>query len=233
MSQEELKRLAAERAVQFVESGMLLGLGSGSTVFYALRRLGERIRAGELTNIIGVPTSTVTEVRATEFGIPLTTLNDYAELDLTIDGADEVAPDLNLVKGRGGALLREKIVAAASRRLVIIVDDSKLVDKLATRMPVPVEVIPFSWRIHATYLSNLGARPELRRTGNGQPYVTDSGHYILDCHFEGIDDPHALSATINAPPGIVENGLFVDMTDTVIIASEEGIQIKTVASGEI
>lgn len=226
MTQETLKQKAAERAVEFVEHGMILGLGSGSTVFYALRRLGERISAGELRNVIGVPTSHATARRAREFGVPLTTLDDHPQLDLTIDGADEVDPDLNLIKGLGGALLWEKIVAAASRRLIIVVDDSKLVDRLGTRSPLPVEVVPFGWQIQTMYLETLGAKPTLRRTNDGEPYRTDGGHYIIDCKFAGIDDPHTLIATLNAQPGIVENGLFVDMADIVVVGTAGGVNVK-------
>jgi ribose 5-phosphate isomerase A len=205
---------------------MILGLGSGSTVFHALRRLGKLINEGELRDIVGIPTSEVTAQRAREFGIPLTSLNDHPQVDLTIDGADEVDPNLNLIKGLGGALLREKIVAAASHRLLIIVDDSKLVNQLGTHAPLPVEVIPFSWRIQIPYLEDLGAQPILRRTADGTPFLTVGEHYIIDCHFDRIDDPYTLSTALNARPGIIENGLFLDMADMVVVASAEGIQIK-------
>ena len=220
------KRNAAERAVEFVESGMTLGLGTGSTAFYALRRLGERISQGELHNVIGVPTSEETAQLACEFGIPLTTLDDHPRLNLTIDGADEVDPDLNLIKGLGGALLREKIIAAVSRRIIIVVDDSKLVDQLGTRSPLPVEVVPFGWRIQVKYLEGLGAQSTLRRTAGGEPYLTDNGLYILDCRFSSIDDPYTLEMALNAQPGIVENGLFLDVVDTVVVGTADGIQIK-------
>lgn len=226
MSSDILKRRAAERAVEFVESDMTLGLGSGSTAFYTLRRLGERISQGELRDVVGVPTSEDTAQRARELGIPLTTLDDHPRLDLTIDGADEVDPDLNLIKGLGGALLREKIVAAVSRRLVIAVDESKLVDRLGTHSPLPVEVVPFSWRIQMAYLEGLGAKPMLRRAADGEPYLTDGGHYIIDCKFAGIDDPYTLTTTLNAQPGILENGLFLDMADTVVVGTDEGVQVK-------
>lgn len=223
---ESLKQRAAERAVEFVENSMILGLGTGSTVFYALRRLGERIRQGELRDVVGVPTSRVTAQQAREFGIPLTTLDDHSQLDLTIDGADEVDPHLNLIKGLGGALLWEKIVATASRCLIIIVDESKLVNRLGTRAPLPVEVVPFGWRIQMTYLESLGAEPTLRLTRDGEPYLTDSGHYIIDCEFAGIDDPYSLAATLNARPGIVENGLFLDMADVMVVGTPEGVSVK-------
>ncbi|RME47097.1 MAG: ribose-5-phosphate isomerase RpiA [Chloroflexi bacterium] len=225
MTKDTLKRSAAERATEFVESGMILGLGTGSTVFYALRRLGEQISRGELSDIAAVPTSSTTAERAREFGIPLTTLDEHQRLDLTIDGADEVDPDLNLIKGLGGALLWEKIVAVASRKLIIAVDESKLVMQLGTHVPLPVEVVPFGWRLQMTYLEALGATPTLRRTANGEPYVTDSGHYIIDCQFAGIDDPYTLATTLSVQPGIVENGLFLDMADLVVVGSPEGVSV--------
>lgn len=229
MSEDTLKRHAAERAAEFVESGMILGLGSGSTVYYALRRLGERISQGELRDVVGVPTSQVTARQARDFGIPLTSLEDHPRLDLTIDGADEVDPDLNLIKGLGGALLWEKIVATASRQLIIIVDGSKLVDQLGTRAPLPVEVVPFGWRLQMAYLEALGATPTLRRTADGEPYLTDGGHYIIDGKFAGIDDPYTLATTLNVQPGIVENGLFLDMADMIIVGTPEGVDVQRTA----
>jgi ribose 5-phosphate isomerase A len=225
VTEDILKRGAGEQAVEFVENGMILGLGTGSTVFYALRRLGDRVSQGQLRDIVGVPTSNATARLAHEFGIPLTTLDEHPWLDLTIDGADEVDPDLNLVKGLGGALLREKIVAAASRRLVIVVDDSKLVERLGTRAPLPVEVVPFGWRLQMAYLESLGAQPTLRRIAGNEPYVTDGGHYIIDCQFAGIDDPHTLATALNIQPGIVENGLFLNMVDTVVVGTPEGVSV--------
>jgi len=225
VTEDILKRRAGEQAVEFVENGMILGLGTGSTVFYALRRLGDRVSQGQLRDIVGVPTSNATARLAHEFGIPLTTLDEHPWLDLTIDGADEVDPDLNLVKGLGGALLREKIVAAASRRLVIVVDDSKLVERLGTRAPLPVEVVPFGWRLQMAYLESLGAQPTLRRIAGNEPYVTDGGHYIIDCQFAGIDDPHTLATALNIQPGIVENGLFLNMVDTVVVGTPEGVSV--------
>lgn len=226
MNAEVLKQKTGERAIEFVKSGMVLGLGSGSTVFYLLRRLGERLSQGDLENIIGVPTSEGTARRAREFGIPLTTLDDHPRLDLTIDGADEVDPHLNLIKGLGGALLREKIIASVSDQLIIVADERKIVDQLGTHAPLSVEVVPFGWRIHMQYLESLGSEPTLRRTEAGEPYVTDGGHYIIDCRFTGIDDPYALTATLNSHPGVVENGLFLDLADLVIVGTPEGTKIK-------
>lgn len=225
MTGNDLKRTAAERAVEFVESGMVLGLGTGSTVSYALRRLAGFINQGRLRDVAGVPTSEATARLARELGIPLATLAEHPHLDLTIDGADEVDPHLNLIKGLGGALLREKIVAVASRRLVIVVDDTKLVDQLGTRASLPVEVVPFGWQLHIPYLEGLGARPILRRTADGEPYLTDGEHYIIDCEFAGIDDPYSLTVTLNARPGIVENGLFLDMVDAVVVGTPGGVSV--------
>lgn len=222
---DRLKQQAAEHAVRLVESGMRLGLGTGSTVRFSLSRLGERIRRGELRDVVGVPTSRETERLAHELGIPLTTLSEHMYLDLTIDGADEVDPDLNLIKGMGGALLREKIVATASRRLIIVADDSKLVSRLGTRSPLPVEVDPFGWQTLLPFLERLGARAELRRTAAGAPVVTDGGHYIIDCRFDGIEDPYRLETVLNNRPGILENGLFLNMADAVVVASPEGVRV--------
>lgn len=222
---ERLKQQAAEHTLRFIESGMRLGLGTGSTVYFVLRHLGEQIRQGALRDVVGVPTSRGTARLAQEFGIPLTTLEEHPHLDLTIDGADEVDPNLNLIKGMGGALLREKIVATASQRLIIVVDDRKLVSRLGTRSPLPVEVDPFGWRTLLPFLEDLGARAELRRTVHGGPAITDGGHYILDCQFDGIEDPYDLEVTLNNRPGILENGLFLNMADMVVVASSEGVRV--------
>ena len=183
-----LKQIAAAKAVEAVQSGMVLGLGTGSTTRYATEMIGERLCDGRLHDIVGVPTSSATEKLAKQVGIPLTTLKDHPVLDLTIDGADEVDPDLVLIKGLGGALLYEKIVARASRQEIIIVDESKLVQVLGTRSPLPVEVIPFGWGTYMDTLRSFGCEPVLRMQGT-QPYVTDEGNYILDCRFKRIDDP--------------------------------------------
>lgn len=225
MTRDELKQLAADRAVEFVESGMVVGLGTGSTASHAMRRLSERLHQGELQSISGVPTSEATARQARELGIPLTTLDEHLQLDLTIDGADEVDPDLNLIKGLGGALLWEKIVANASRRLIIAVDDSKCVEQLGTHSPLPVEIVPFGWRLQLAYLESLGGRPSLRLAANAEPYVTDSGHYIIDCQFAGIDDPYMLATALSAQPGIVEHGLFLDMVDAVVVGTPDGVSV--------
>lgn len=182
-NQDRLKEKAARHAVESVKSGMVLGLGTGSTVAFALKRIGQRLKAGQLTDIAGIPTSLQTEKLARELGIPLATFEKRTEIDLTIDGADEVDPRLNLIKGGGGALLREKVVAQASRRNIIIVDDSKYSLVLGTRWPLPVEVIPFAWPLEADYANSLGARVALRKNVDGSPFTTDQGNYILDCDF--------------------------------------------------
>ena len=221
MSSQALKQQAAEYASEWVESGMIVGLGTGSTAIFATRRIAERIGTGELQDILAVPTSLATEAAAIELGIPLTTLAKHPRVDITIDGADEVDPDLNVIKGGGGALLREKIVAQVTERLVIVVDDSKLSTQLGTRFFVPVEVIPFCWESQAAFLEAQGAEAILRQDGD-QPYQTDQGNIILDCHFGPIADPAALAQRLNARAGIVEHGLFIGMASDVVVAGAEG-----------
>jgi ribose 5-phosphate isomerase A len=220
----QLKQQAAWYAVDFVESGMVVGLGHGSTTIFVVRCIAQLLREGQLQGILGVPCSLHVEEDARQLGIPLTTLDEHPVVDLTIDGADEVDPGLNLIKGGGGALLREKIVAQASRREIIVVDESKLSPALGTHWPVPVEVIPFGWRSQAAYLESLGARPVLRQNANGTSFKTDHGNLILDCHFGPISDPAQLAAQLNERAGIVEHGLFLGLATDVIVASEEGIR---------
>ena len=219
-----LKKQAAWRAVEFVESGMVVGLGAGSTAAFAMRRLGQLLQAGQLRDILGVPCSAQVEREALELGIPLTILEEHPHLDLTIDGADEVDPQLNLIKGGGGALLHEKIVAQASRREIIVVDESKLSPALGTRWAVPVEVTPFGWRSQAAYLESLGAEAKLRLNADGTPFVTDEGNLILDCHFGPIPRPAKLAAKMSARAGIIEHGLFLGLATDVIAAGSEGIR---------
>ena len=220
----QLKKKAAERAVEFVESGMIVGLGHGSTAIFAVRRIARLLDEGQLQDILGVPCSLQIEEEARRLGIPLTTLDEHPIVDLTIDGADEVDPYLNVIKGGGGALLREKIVAQASRREIIVVDESKLSPALGTRWPVPVEVAPFSWRSQTAYLESLGARPVLRRDSDGTPFKTDQGNLILDCHFGPIQDPAQLAVQMSERAGIVEHGLFLGLVTDVIVASNQGIR---------
>ncbi len=217
-----LKQVAAARAVEFVESGMTLGLGTGSTTRYAIEMIGQRLREGTLSDISGVPTSSGSARLAQELRIPLTTLEQHHTLDLTIDGADEVGPDLVLIKGQGGALVREKIVAHASQREIIIVDKSKMVQVLGTHAPLAVEVIPFGWGTYLPELHRLGGEPVLRLR-DSKPYITDEGNYIVDCHFERIDDPVALEWELNLIPGVVDNGLFIGLASLVLVASESGV----------
>jgi len=221
---DALKRAAAERAVNYIQSGMVVGLGTGSTAVFAVRRIGALLAAGELQGIVGIPTAEVTAREAERCGVPLGSLDDYPAVDLTIDGADEIDPRLNLIKGLGGALLREKIVAAASRRLIIVADESKRVERLGTRAPVPVEVIPFARRPAADYLAALGARV-VERQRDGRTFITDEGNIILDCHFAGLADPAAMAARIRAQPGIIEHGLFLGMAATAVIAGGKGVVV--------
>jgi len=213
-----VKQDAAERAVEHVHSGMAVGLGTGSTAKFAVEAIGRRLKAGDLRDIVGIPTSVETRELATALGIPLTTLGDHPVLDLTIDGADEIDPNGNLIKGGGGALLWEKMVATASKRLFIVADASKLVSRLGERFPLPVEVVRFGWQVHDAVLRNLGAEPVLRCDSMGVPHRTDEGHYIIDCRFvNGLDDPAAVQHSLVSRPGIVETGLFLDMKPEVII----------------
>jgi ribose 5-phosphate isomerase A len=202
---------------------MRLGLGTGSTVAFFLQALGQRLRDGEIPGIVGVPTSLRTEREARELGIPLAPLEDVGLLDLTVDGADEVDPKLGLVKGMGGALLREKMVAQATRRLLIIVDEGKLVDRLGTRSPLPVEVVPFAWQSHLPFLEALGARGSLRENPDGSPFFTDNGNLVLDSRFfSGMAAPEEVERKLAHRAGIVESGLFLGMTDEVYVGGSGG-----------
>lgn len=217
----ELKKMAGERAADFVQSGMVLGLGTGSTAIHAVVKIGRLWREGILKDIVGIPTSRGTEKVAREWDIPLTNLQAHPVIDLTIDGADEVDPQLNMIKGGGGALLREKIVAHASRREIIVVDSSKLVDVLGRTFPLPVEVIPFGWNICAEALREMGFEPKLRLAGE-EIYITDEGNYILDCRVPPNSDVVALAKELNAIPGVVENGFFIGCADLVVVGTPEG-----------
>jgi ribose 5-phosphate isomerase A len=219
---EDLKRQAAERAVDYVRSGMVVGLGTGSTAVYAVRRLGALLAEGKLQRIVGIPTAEVTAREAERCGVPLGTLDDHPSVDVAIDGADEIDPQLNLIKGLGGALLREKIVAAASRRFIIIADERKRVDRLGLQTPVPVEVVPFARRPTADYLTSLGARVVERRR-DGRRFITDEGNIILDCHFNGLSNPQEMAQLIRAQPGVVEHGLFLGLATEAIIAGARGV----------
>ena len=271
MDINRLKKLAAEKAVEEISSGMIVGLGSGSTVQFALERISEKLKNGELKNIQCIPSSTQTEKEAIRLGIPITTLNEvvkretgngnqksevrnqksasriqhpasrnqYPEssikyqvssiqkpeslcIDLTIDGADEVDEELNLIKGGGGALLREKILAQASKRLIIIIDETKLSKHLGTKWSVPIEVIPFAANVEQKYLESLGAKVSRRKNTDGSDYITDENNFILDANFGEIKNAKELSVLLNQRAGIVEHGLFIGMTSELICAMSDG-----------
>ncbi|CAM8888451.1 unnamed protein product [Rhodiola kirilowii] len=232
LTQDDLKKLAADKAVEYVKSGMVLGLGTGSTAAFVVSKIGELLKSGELTNIVGIPTSKRTEEQALSLGIPLSILDDHPKLDLAIDGADEVDPNLDLVKGRGGALLREKMVEAASDKFVVVVDDTKLVDGLGgSKLAMPVEVVQFCWKYNLVRLQGLfkeqGVEAKLRLNGDGKPYVTDNSNYIVDLYFETpIKDGPGAGKAISELEGVVEHGLFLNMATAVIIAGKEGVSVK-------
>jgi ribose 5-phosphate isomerase A len=217
------QRAAAEHAVTFVEDGMIVGLGTGSTAAFAIAALAVRVRGG--LRIRAIPTSRTSATMARAGGIPLTTLDTHPAIDLTIDGADEVDPNLDVIKGRGGALLREKIVASATRRQVIIVDETKIVQRLGERMPLPVEIVPFGWKRTQHALESLGLIPILRQT-NGGPFRTDNGNRIVDCALPATFAVHDLAAAIKATVGVVDHGFFLGLTHTVVIAAPTGIEIR-------
>ncbi len=223
-NQEMLKKQAALHAVELLTSGIVVGLGTGSTVRFALEEIGQRLKSGDLKNIAGIPSSVQTERLAREFGIPITTFEDHQEIDITIDGADEVDPQLDLIKGGGGALLREKILAQASHRNIIIVDENKLSAKLGTRFPVPVEVLPLAWTSEAKYLKSLGATVVLRERSDGTLFTTDQKNFILDCDFGPIINPGELEQQLNQRAAIIEHGLFLGLATEVIVAGKEGIR---------
>jgi ribose 5-phosphate isomerase A len=223
-SSDIYKRQAAERAAEFVASGMCVGLGTGSTAIFATRRIAELLREGKLRDLVGFATSKATAEEARRLRIPLMSDDLPRELNITIDGADEVQPNLDVIKGGGGALLREKIVAQASRRFVIVIDESKWSPKLGRKHAVPVEVLSFGWRSQLAFLEKLGAKAAVRKSADGSLYQTDSGNMILDCDFGPISDVPALAAKLSARAGIVEHGLFVDLATDVVIAGRDGIR---------
>jgi ribose 5-phosphate isomerase A len=226
-ARDHLKRAAAERAVEFVDVGMVLGLGTGSTAAFVIEALARRVAQG--LSVVAIPTSEHTAEMARRLGIPLTNFGEHRRIDLAIDGADEVERGtLNLIKGHGGALLREKIVAAASQRFVVVVDDEKIVDRLGERFPIPIEIAQFGWQATAAALERLGTRPELRQV-EGRTFVTDGGNFILDCPFGSIPEPERLEQAINMTVGVVENGLFLGRSAAVIVASESGVETMSPA----
>jgi len=214
------KEAAARASLRYVKDGDVVGMGTGSTAAFMVRALAEKVRAG--LKIVGIPTSKRTGDLAASLGIAVTTLDEYQDINVTIDGADEFDPQLRLIKGGGGALLREKIVASASRKLVIIADSSKQA-KMLGKFPLPVEVIPFAEKLVAKKIAAMGAQVKLREYAYGNPFVTDEGHHILDCHFGEIDDPEKLGAALSFMPGIVEHGLFLDMANVVVMGTADGV----------
>jgi ribose 5-phosphate isomerase A len=226
---EKEKKLAALRSMEFIEDGMTVGLGSGSTARYFVKELGRKIREG--MNIRGVPTSGKTSALAREEGIPLIGFSEIRRLDVTVDGADEVDPNLNLIKGGGGALLREKIVASATQQLIVVCDSRKPVEILGT-FPLPVEVVSFGWQLVADRIGALGCQVEMRKESPGKPFLTAENNYILDCHFWKIPDPEALAIKLERMTGVVEHGLFVGLADLVIVGKGNGTEILTGSGGQ-
>lgn len=224
--QNTWKQMAATASVQFIEDGMIIGMGTGSTATYMVQALAQRLEKG--LQIIGaVPSSQATHDLASSLGIPLTDLDTHPELDLYIDGADEVDPQLNLIKGAGGALVREKVVATAARRFIVIVDANKLVERLGTRFPIPVEVVPFALAPVHKRLESLGAIVTVRKVAE-QPFITDNHNMILDCAFpQGVTDPHTLNEQIIHIVGVVETGLFLNMAERVIVGGPDGVKTLT------
>jgi ribose 5-phosphate isomerase A len=220
MAHDQEKKVAARASLAFVRDGDIVGLGSGSTAEYAVRYLGERVQAG--LKIRGIPTSQRTMELAESLGIPLTTLGEFPEIDVTIDGADEIDPELQLIKGGGGALLREKIVASASKRMVVIADSTKKVQILG-KFPLPVEVISLAEPLLTKKITALGASVQRRQYAYGNPFVTDEGHHILDCQFGEIPDPRGLARQLDSLPGVVEHGLFVDMATVALIGKGDDV----------
>ncbi len=218
-----LQRATGEHAATYVQEGMIVGLGTGSTAVFAIAALAARVAQG--LHIRAIPTSKASAAQARAGGIPLTTLNTHPAIDVTIDGADEVDPDMNVIKGRGGALLREKIVASATTRQVIIVDETKMVRRLGERMPLPVEIVPFGWKRTTSALASFGLVPTLRRAGSA-PFRSDNGNYIVDCALPPTFALHDLAAAIKATVGVVEHGFFLGLTHTVVVGTPAGIEVR-------
>ncbi|MEM2996565.1 MAG: ribose 5-phosphate isomerase A [Candidatus Bathyarchaeia archaeon] len=220
-----MKRRASEKAVEHVESGFIVGLGSGTTATLAIRLIGERLRAGILRDILGVPTSLQAAQEAISSGIPLTTLDEHPEIDVTIDGADQIDHELRAIKGGGGALLREKVVASSSRLRIVVADETKLTERLGVGCPVPVEVHPFAIKPVYMRLLKMGAKPRIR-TGTGKlgPVVTDNGNLIIDVSFNALSDPKRLEESLKAIPGVLETGLFIDLIDLAYIGTREDVR---------
>jgi ribose 5-phosphate isomerase A len=223
--QDQWKKSAGETAAKLVENGMVVGLGTGSTAAFVVSALGHRL-AEENLRIVGIPTSQRTAQQAQSLKIPLTTFAEHLEIDLTIDGADEVLPGpLYLIKGHGGALLREKIVAAASKRMVVVTDETKIVEQLGALVSVPVEVVPYGWQATQRKLQQLDGKPSLRLGADQKPYLTDGGHYILDCAFGPMGDPKEIAHHLDHVVGVVEHGLFLKFASQVFVGGRDGVKV--------
>ncbi len=223
-TQDELKQEAAKAAASLIEPGMVVGLGHGTTALFAIQYLGQRIAAGELPGIRAIPCSRQAEETARNLGIELIGFDDAGAVDLTIDGADEADPDFNVIKGGGGALLREKVVAQNTRREIIVVDESKLSPRLGTRWAVPIETLPFACRPVADYLERLGGKVSQRKTATGEPFYSEQGNFILDSDFGPINDPHHLAAELSTRAGIFDHGLFLGLVHDIIVAGQDGVR---------
>jgi ribose 5-phosphate isomerase A len=222
--QDQWKKQAGDAAAMLVEDGMIVGLGTGSTARFAIAAIGRRV-AEEGLRILGIPTSDRTAEQARNEKIPLTTFAEHTQIDLTLDGADEILPGpLYLIKGHGGALLREKIVASASKRMAVVADDTKLVTRLGERVSVPVEVVPFGWQVTARRLAELGGKPALRLGPDQKPFITDGGHYILNCAFGPMDDPKETAHHLDHVVGLIEHGLFLKVATEAFIAGQNGVK---------
>jgi len=224
-NKDKLKRKSAEKAVEFIKSGMILGFGTGSTFNHVLYMLAEKLKSGELKNIVGISSSEKTQKLASELNIPTSTLDNFSRLDLTIDGADEVDKKLNLIKGGGGAHLREKIIAQASKKYIIIVDESKMSQSLGEKWAVPIEVIKMANKVEMEFLESLGAVVKQRLNSDGTNFITDEGNYIIDANFGVIKNPKKLAKQLAKRAGIVEHGLFIKMANFVIVAKESEIEV--------
>jgi ribose 5-phosphate isomerase A len=230
MAHEEEKEVAGRAAAKLVPDGDIVGLGTGSTAYFAVVALGERVKAG--LKITGIPTSVHTADLARAVGIPLTTLDEHPEIDITIDGADEVDPKLNLIKGGGGALTREKVIATASKKMVVVVDSGKVVATLG-KFPLPVEIIAFARTVIEKKIVSLGATPKLRTRPDGSPFITDNGNQILDCSFGRIEDPAALARELSDTPGIVEHGLFIGIAKLALIGKGTSVEQLSAAGANL
>jgi len=222
---EELKRMVAKEALKYIDDDMIIGLGTGSTTAHFIQMLGKKLMTGELEDVYGIPTSHQSRLLALESGVPVVSLDEVDAIDLAIDGADEVDPHLNLIKGRGAALTMEKIIEYRAGAFIVLVDESKLVEYLGQKMPVPIEVIPAAWRAIKDELEVFNATAELRMgVKKDGPVITDNGNFILDAKFERIEDPLDMEIELNNIPGVVENGIFADIADIVLVGTKEGVK---------